>query len=175
MMMTAMLCHVSLHEVAIKGQICPDVMSQLCHHHHCCSHLAVKKKKNSPFRVAQSQGPYLWLTCLPRQRAFNLMSHPSLWPINNSTSALDYRTSHKVRPPPLPKRDLPRSQSAEEVVTNILYNTSLPSPQPTKSKPPLFFFFPLPAAAAVATTTTATWHNYMTTTTTTTTTVTATV
>ncbi|KAH9013917.1 hypothetical protein EDB84DRAFT_1531225, partial [Lactarius hengduanensis] len=41
-------------------------------------------------------------------------------PIDDSTSALDYKTSHKVRPPPLPKMDLPRSRSAEETVTNSM-------------------------------------------------------
>ncbi|KAF8494665.1 acetolactate synthase [Russula emetica] len=52
--------------------------------------------------------------------------------IDDSTSALDYKTSHKVRPPPLPKMDLPRSRSAEEAVTNILYNTPPASLQPYK-------------------------------------------
>jgi acetolactate synthase-1/3 small subunit len=37
-----------------------------------------------------------------------------------------------MRPPPLPATDLPRSQSAEEAVTNILYNTPPPSLQPFK-------------------------------------------
>ncbi|KAH9069848.1 acetolactate synthase [Lactarius deliciosus] len=45
---------------------------------------------------------------------------------------LSSTTSHKVRPPPLPKMDLPRSRSAEEAVTNILYNTPPPSLQPYK-------------------------------------------
>jgi acetolactate synthase-1/3 small subunit len=53
-------------------------------------------------------------------------------PIDDSTSALDYKNSHKVKPPPLPKMDLPRSRSAEEAVTNILYNTPPPSLQPFK-------------------------------------------
>ncbi|KAF8070305.1 acetolactate synthase [Lyophyllum atratum] len=53
-------------------------------------------------------------------------------PIDDSTSALDYKRSHKVRPPPLPAMDLPRSRSAEEAVTNILYNTPPPSLQPFK-------------------------------------------
>lgn len=53
-------------------------------------------------------------------------------PIHDSTSALDYKRSHKVRPPPLPAMDLPRSRSAEEAVTNILYNTPPPSLQPFK-------------------------------------------
>ncbi|VDC03620.1 unnamed protein product [Peniophora sp. CBMAI 1063] len=53
-------------------------------------------------------------------------------PIEDSTSALDYKSTHRVRPPPLPKMDLPRSRSAEEAVTNILYNTPPPSLQPFK-------------------------------------------
>ncbi|KAG5719461.1 hypothetical protein E4T56_gene20653 [Termitomyces sp. T112] len=53
-------------------------------------------------------------------------------PIDDSTSALDYKATHKLRPPPLPAMDLPRSRSAEEAVTNILYNTPPPSLQPFK-------------------------------------------
>lgn len=53
-------------------------------------------------------------------------------PIDDSTSALDYKRSHRTRPPPLPAMDLPRSRSAEEAVTNILYNTPPPSLQPYK-------------------------------------------
>ncbi|KAJ7497112.1 small subunit of acetolactate synthase-domain-containing protein [Mycena latifolia] len=53
-------------------------------------------------------------------------------PIDDSTSALDYKQSHRTRPPPLPTMDLPRSRSAEEAVTNILYNTPPPSLQPFK-------------------------------------------
>jgi len=53
-------------------------------------------------------------------------------PIYDSTSALDYKRVHKIRPPPLPAMDLPRSRSAEEAVTNILYNTPPPSLQPFK-------------------------------------------
>lgn len=53
-------------------------------------------------------------------------------PIDDSTSALDYKRSHRVRPPPLPAMDLPRKRSAEEAVTNILYNTPPPSLQPFK-------------------------------------------
>ncbi|CCL99843.1 uncharacterized protein FIBRA_01867 [Fibroporia radiculosa] len=53
--------------------------------------------------------------------------------IDDSTSALDYkrRTTLQHRPPPLPTMDL-RSRSAEEAVTNILYNTPPPSLQPFK-------------------------------------------
>jgi len=53
-------------------------------------------------------------------------------PIDDSTSALDYKRTLKHRPPPLPAMDLPRSRSAEEAVTNILYNTPPPSLQPFK-------------------------------------------
>jgi len=53
-------------------------------------------------------------------------------PIDDSTSALDYKRSQKIRPPPLPATDLPRLRSAEEAVTNILYNTPPPSLQPFK-------------------------------------------
>ncbi|KAI0287462.1 hypothetical protein BC826DRAFT_47592 [Russula brevipes] len=78
-------------------------------------------------------------TALFATRAFSSTSHrlsdeppKPPRPIDDSTSALDYKTSHKVRPPPLPKMDLPRSRSAEEAVTNILYNTPPPSLQPYK-------------------------------------------
>ncbi|KAH9485274.1 Acetolactate synthase small subunit, mitochondrial [Psilocybe cubensis] len=53
-------------------------------------------------------------------------------PIDDSTSALDYKRAQKIRPPPLPATDVPRSRSAEEAVTNILYNTPPPSLQPFK-------------------------------------------
>ncbi|KAF4567758.1 hypothetical protein EYR40_006765 [Pleurotus pulmonarius] len=53
-------------------------------------------------------------------------------PIDDSTSALDYKQSQRTRPPPLPAMDLPRSRTAEEAVTNILYNTPPPSLQPFK-------------------------------------------
>lgn len=53
-------------------------------------------------------------------------------PIDDSTSALDYKRVHRAKPPPLPEMDLPRSRSAEEAVTNILYNTPPPSLQPFK-------------------------------------------
>ncbi|KAH0827308.1 small subunit of acetolactate synthase-domain-containing protein [Lanmaoa asiatica] len=53
-------------------------------------------------------------------------------PIDDSTSALDYKSTQRIRPPPLPVSDIPRSRSAEEAVTNILYNTPPPSLQPYK-------------------------------------------
>ena len=53
-------------------------------------------------------------------------------PIDDSTSALDYKRTQHVRPPPLPVFDVPRARSAEEAVTNILYNTPPPSLQPYK-------------------------------------------
>ncbi|CAA7259240.1 unnamed protein product [Cyclocybe aegerita] len=52
--------------------------------------------------------------------------------VDDSTSALDYKRIQRGRPPPLPSTDLPRSRSAEEAVTNILYNTPPPSLQPFK-------------------------------------------
>lgn len=54
-------------------------------------------------------------------------------PIDDSTSALDYKNTHRVHPPPLPSMDLPRARTAEEAVTNILYNTPPPSLQPFKT------------------------------------------
>ena len=53
-------------------------------------------------------------------------------PIDDSTSALDYKRSHRTRPPPLPATDVLRLRTAEEAVTNILYNTPPPSLQPFK-------------------------------------------
>ena len=53
-------------------------------------------------------------------------------PIDDSTSALEYKRHQARRPPPLPAMDLPRSRTAEEAVTNILYNTPAPSLQPFK-------------------------------------------
>ncbi|KAJ7072503.1 hypothetical protein C8F01DRAFT_1206036 [Mycena amicta] len=52
--------------------------------------------------------------------------------IDDSTSALAYKQSQRHSPPPLPVMDLPRSRSAAEAVTNILYNTPPPSLQPFK-------------------------------------------
>ncbi|KAF5389498.1 hypothetical protein D9757_004352 [Collybiopsis confluens] len=52
--------------------------------------------------------------------------------VDDSTSALDYKRTQRTRPPPLPAMDMPRSRSAEEAVTNILYNTPPPSLQPFK-------------------------------------------
>ncbi|EGN99798.1 hypothetical protein SERLA73DRAFT_88488 [Serpula lacrymans var. lacrymans S7.3] len=52
--------------------------------------------------------------------------------IDDSTSALEYKRTQRIRPPPLPAMDLPRSRTAEEAVTNILYNTPPPSLQPFK-------------------------------------------
>ncbi|GAA95146.1 hypothetical protein E5Q_01801 [Mixia osmundae IAM 14324] len=51
-------------------------------------------------------------------------------PVQSATSALDYKMSHPAkRPPRLPTIDPPK-WSAEEAVTNILYNTPPPSNQP---------------------------------------------
>ena len=59
-------------------------------------------------------------------------------PIHDSTSALDYKSSHPVPPPPLPATDIP-ARSAEEAVTNILYNTPPPSLQPYKKYAEIIF------------------------------------
>ena len=54
-------------------------------------------------------------------------------PIDDSTSALDYKKFQRSRPPPLPApQEALRSRSAEEAVTNILYNTPPPNLQPFK-------------------------------------------
>ncbi|KAG8887874.1 hypothetical protein FRB98_008840 [Tulasnella sp. 332] len=55
--------------------------------------------------------------------------------LEDSTSALDYKsnTQRRTRPPPLPASYMPQgSRTAEEAVTNILYNTPPPSTQPYK-------------------------------------------
>jgi len=52
--------------------------------------------------------------------------------VDDSTSAFDYKSSQRTRPPPLPVFDVPRERSAEEAVSNILYNTPPPSLQPFK-------------------------------------------
>ncbi|RPD78342.1 acetolactate synthase [Lentinus tigrinus ALCF2SS1-7] len=52
--------------------------------------------------------------------------------VDDSTSALTYRRMMPHRPPPLPVIDLPHVRSAEEAVTNIIYNTPTPSLQPFK-------------------------------------------
>jgi len=49
---------------------------------------------------------------------------------DDSTSAFTYKQQHLSRPPPLPATE--RARSAEEAVTNILYNTPPPSTQPFK-------------------------------------------
>ncbi|KAG6370966.1 small subunit of acetolactate synthase-domain-containing protein [Boletus reticuloceps] len=81
-----------------------------------------------------------WLSRTARFRSFSttvLLRTPNEppkppRPIDDSTSALDYKSTQRTRPPPLPVSDVPRSRSAEEAVTNILYNTPPPSLQPYK-------------------------------------------
>ncbi|OCH86444.1 acetolactate synthase [Obba rivulosa] len=80
--------------------------------------------------VRTPRSRYLSSTVCRRSDAENAPKPPP--PIDDSTSALDYKTTLKHRPPPLPAMDLPRSRSAEEAVTNILYNTPPPSLQPFK-------------------------------------------
>ncbi|KAI1796380.1 acetolactate synthase [Ganoderma leucocontextum] len=74
--------------------------------------------------------PRYFTTSVPRHEEQNAPKPPP--PIDDSTSALDYKRRLRYRPPPLPAMDLPRSRSAEEAVTNILYNTPPPSLQPFK-------------------------------------------
>jgi acetolactate synthase I/III small subunit len=51
---------------------------------------------------------------------------------HSSTSAIEYKLSHvRGKVPPLPKGGLP-TPTAEEAVTNILYNTPAPSTEPEK-------------------------------------------
>ncbi|KAH7108217.1 small subunit of acetolactate synthase-domain-containing protein [Auriculariales sp. MPI-PUGE-AT-0066] len=52
-------------------------------------------------------------------------------PTADSTSAIDFKSNHRSRPPPLPQSS-PRNISAEEAVSNILYNTPPPSLEPFK-------------------------------------------
>ncbi|OSD03909.1 acetolactate synthase [Trametes coccinea BRFM310] len=74
--------------------------------------------------------PRTFTSSLRRQDGDNAPKPPK--PIDDSTSALEYKRTLRHRPPPLPAMDLPRSRSAEEAVTNILYNTPPPSLQPFK-------------------------------------------
>lgn len=68
----------------------------------------------------------------PRSREDTIRPPTPPKPIDDSTSALEYKRHQARRPPPLPSMDLPRSRTAEEAVTNILYNTPPPSLQPYK-------------------------------------------
>ncbi|KAJ2969136.1 hypothetical protein NUW54_g13032 [Trametes sanguinea] len=74
--------------------------------------------------------PRTFASSMRRQDGGNAPKPPK--PIDDSTSALEYKRTLRHRPPPLPAMDLPRSRSAEEAVTNILYNTPPPSLQPFK-------------------------------------------
>ncbi|KAI0779743.1 acetolactate synthase [Fomes fomentarius] len=77
--------------------------------------------------------PRYFSTSLRRQDEEDTPPTPKPPPtIDDSTSALDYKRIMRHRPPPLPSMDLPRSRTAEEAVTNILYNTPPPSLQPFK-------------------------------------------
>lgn len=50
----------------------------------------------------------------------------------NSSAALEYKLSHRLRElPPLPSLE-PAAMDASEAVSNILYNTPAPSKQPFK-------------------------------------------
>ncbi|KAI0633282.1 acetolactate synthase [Trametes polyzona] len=80
--------------------------------------------------AARTLKPRYFSSSIRRQEGENAPKPPK--PIDDSTSALDYKRTLRHRPPPLPSMDLPRSRSAEEAVTNILYNTPPPSLQPFK-------------------------------------------
>src|SRR6266851_9487475 len=108
-----------------RWQIHPDATSQLCRHHCHRAPLAVWGHV-----VSRALSATRMFASTARIQSDEPPKPPH--PIDDSTSALDYKTSNKVRPPPLPRMDLPRSRSAEEVVTNILYNTPPPSLQPYK-------------------------------------------
>ncbi|KAF8606302.1 acetolactate synthase [Ceratobasidium sp. AG-I] len=83
-------------------------------------------------RRAFTRPPVQWRAFSTSFRAAKDRSRPPP-PIEDSTSALDYKSSQKrYVPPPLPATNLPRSRTAEEAVTNILYNTPPPSAEPFK-------------------------------------------
>ncbi len=52
--------------------------------------------------------------------------------VDDSTSVVAYKRMVPHRPPPLPVIDRPHLRSAEEAVTNIIYNTPTPGLQPFK-------------------------------------------
>lgn len=87
--------------------------------------------RNISSRVVTARLARCASTSTPSPAAETLSKPPR--PIEDSTSALDYKYSHRrARPPPLPAADAPRPMSAEEAVTNILYNTPPPSSEPYK-------------------------------------------
>jgi len=87
--------------------------------------------RNISHRVATARLARCASTSTPSPAA-DILSNPPRT-IEDSTSALDYKFSHRrARPPPLPASDAPRPMSAEEAVTNILYNTPPPSTEPYK-------------------------------------------
>ncbi|KAG8694367.1 hypothetical protein FRC08_008535 [Ceratobasidium sp. 394] len=77
--------------------------------------------------------PQVWQRTLSSSVARAKDSNRPPPPIEDSTSALDYKISQRrYIPPPLPATSVPRSRTAEEAVTNILYNTPPPSNEPFK-------------------------------------------
>ncbi|PLW20185.1 hypothetical protein PCANC_09844 [Puccinia coronata f. sp. avenae] len=84
-----------------------------------------RSSQHLPTRCAFSNRPF----CLQKEPA-NPAAPPTPAPLTPSaTSALDYKLSHPRKRPPLPSID-PPNWSAEQAVTNILYNTPPPSAQP---------------------------------------------
>ncbi|CAH7666631.1 small subunit of acetolactate synthase-domain-containing protein [Phakopsora pachyrhizi] len=98
---------------------------------HCLNNL-YRPRNSLPrlLRCTLSHSAYI-----SQKKPSNTISSPSPGaPTSNhpqsATSALDYKLSHpRKRPPPLPSID-PPSWSAEQAVTNILYNTPPPPNQP---------------------------------------------
>ena len=84
----------------------------------------------SPLRRSVVNRGSRFLSSTARRQVDRIPKAPQT--VEDSTSALAYKSSQRIRPPPLPATDLPRSRTAEEAVTNILYNTPPPSLQPFK-------------------------------------------
>ena len=108
-----------------RWQIRPDVTRQLCRRRYRRAPLAVRGRMVS--RALSATRMFASTTCTQSDEPPK-PPHP----IDDLTSALNYKTSNKVRSLPLPKMDWPRSRSAEEVVMNILCNTPPLSLQPYK-------------------------------------------
>ncbi|KAF8308377.1 acetolactate synthase [Clavulina sp. PMI_390] len=72
-----------------------------------------------------------WTSSSAPSQAENNSSRPPRT-ADDSTSALAYKQQLRGRPPPLPAMESSRERSAEQAVTNILYNTPPPSGQPYK-------------------------------------------
>lgn len=87
----------------------------------------------SLFRASSTLTPSATRTCLPLPtRCFSTLSALRSPKEGDSTSAFDYKLAHRLRKlPPLPSLE-PPEMDASEAVSNILYNTPVPSKQPFK-------------------------------------------